>query len=225
MGGLARDKLFQLAKGFRGRAKNCIKIAKIRVERALRHAYVGRKLKKRVWRSTWITRINAGAGEHGVSALCVSCTAGGVAAGWGWSGGGQPAGRGACSEVQHTWAEKQRPSRSCGQEGAPAHVGAEWAVSWCRSLPAALSLCARGWRRPAVPSVPGVLRCRGAVGGIQPLCASGARHVVCTRSRDLTACLEQPLRGRNIRAAWHESTLACARSSFAPLTWTVLLAC
>mmetsp|Transcript_22276 Transcript_22276/g.46285 ORF Transcript_22276/g.46285 Transcript_22276/m.46285 type:complete len:124 (+) Transcript_22276:49-420(+) len=64
---IGKEKIFQLAKGFRGRAKNCIKIAGPRVEKALQHAYVGRKLKKRQWRSLWITRINAATKEHMMS--------------------------------------------------------------------------------------------------------------------------------------------------------------
>ncbi|GFR53032.1 hypothetical protein Agub_g15724 [Astrephomene gubernaculifera] len=62
-----RQKILQLASGFRGRARNCIKIARMRVEKGLQHAYVGRKLKKRYWRSVWIQRINAGTREHGMS--------------------------------------------------------------------------------------------------------------------------------------------------------------
>ncbi|KAG2496505.1 hypothetical protein HYH03_005330 [Edaphochlamys debaryana] len=62
-----RQKILQLASGFRGRTRNCINIARLRVEKALQHAYVGRKLKKRYWRSVWITRINAGSREHGMS--------------------------------------------------------------------------------------------------------------------------------------------------------------
>ncbi|GIL81729.1 hypothetical protein Vretimale_1316 [Volvox reticuliferus] len=62
-----RQKIFQLASNFRGRARNCIKLARLQVEKALQHAYVGRKLKKRYWRSVWIQRINAGAREHGVT--------------------------------------------------------------------------------------------------------------------------------------------------------------
>mmetsp|Transcript_26825 Transcript_26825/g.79664 ORF Transcript_26825/g.79664 Transcript_26825/m.79664 type:complete len:118 (-) Transcript_26825:645-998(-) len=61
---IGKEKILQLAKGFRGRAKNCIKIARSRVEKALQHAYVGRKLKKREWRTLWIARINAAAREH-----------------------------------------------------------------------------------------------------------------------------------------------------------------
>jgi large subunit ribosomal protein L20 len=61
-------KIFALAKGFRGRAKNCIAIARERVEKGLEYAYRDRKNKKRDFRGLWIQRINAGAREHGVSA-------------------------------------------------------------------------------------------------------------------------------------------------------------
>ena len=62
-----RDTILRLAKGFRGRAKNCFKIAINRVQRGLQHAYVGRKLKKRVARREWIGQVNAGCQEHGIS--------------------------------------------------------------------------------------------------------------------------------------------------------------
>ncbi|KAK3238360.1 54S ribosomal protein L20 mitochondrial [Cymbomonas tetramitiformis] len=62
-----REKIFQLAKGFRGRSKNCIRIARASVEKALQYAYISRKLKKRDYRSLWITRISAGAKEHGMN--------------------------------------------------------------------------------------------------------------------------------------------------------------
>ena len=55
-----RDKIFALAKGMRGRAKNCYKLAIRRVEKGLQYAYVGRKLKKRIARSEWITQMAAG---------------------------------------------------------------------------------------------------------------------------------------------------------------------
>eukprot|EP00951_Prasinocladus_malaysianus_P046256 scaffold633483_cov41-Prasinocladus_malaysianus.AAC.1 len=55
-----KKKILQLAKGFRGRAKNCIRIAKPRVEKALQYATRDRRNKKRDMRSLWITRINAG---------------------------------------------------------------------------------------------------------------------------------------------------------------------
>jgi len=63
----AIDKIFKLAKGFRGRAKNCKSIARERVEKALEHSFVGRKLKKRQFRSLWITRINAGVTQYGLT--------------------------------------------------------------------------------------------------------------------------------------------------------------
>ena len=62
-----KDKILKLAKGFRGRAKNCIRIARDRVEKALQYAYRDRKNKKREMRALWITRINAGARQYGVS--------------------------------------------------------------------------------------------------------------------------------------------------------------
>lgn len=64
---LARTKVFKLAKGFSGRGKNCFRIARLRVTKALTHAYVSRKLKKRDVRSFWILRINAGTREYGVT--------------------------------------------------------------------------------------------------------------------------------------------------------------
>ncbi|KAH7302384.1 hypothetical protein KP509_23G069900 [Ceratopteris richardii] len=61
-----KDKIFKLAKGFRGRAKNCIRVARERVEKALQYAYRDRRNKKRDMRGLWIQRINAGTRIHGV---------------------------------------------------------------------------------------------------------------------------------------------------------------
>ena len=61
--------VFQLAKGFRGRSKNCIRIARERVEKALQYAWRDRRTKKREMRSLWIQRINAASKEHGVSII------------------------------------------------------------------------------------------------------------------------------------------------------------
>lgn len=63
------DKILRLAKGFRGRAKNCIRIARERVEKALQHSYRDRKEKKREMRGLWIQRINAGTRQYGVSTI------------------------------------------------------------------------------------------------------------------------------------------------------------
>lgn len=61
-----KDKVLRLAKGFRGRAKNCVRIARQSVSRALQFAYRDRRQCKREFRSLWITRVNAAARQHGV---------------------------------------------------------------------------------------------------------------------------------------------------------------
>ena len=63
---IQKEKILKLAKGFRGRAKDCIRIAAPRVAKAMQYATRDRQQKKREMRSLWITRINAGAREHGV---------------------------------------------------------------------------------------------------------------------------------------------------------------
>ncbi|MBA3812965.1 MAG: 50S ribosomal protein L20 [Alphaproteobacteria bacterium] len=60
-------KILKLAKGFRGRSKNCYRIAVERVERALQYAYRDRRTKKRDFRALWIQRINAATREHGMT--------------------------------------------------------------------------------------------------------------------------------------------------------------
>lgn len=62
-----RKKILKLAKGYFGSRKNVYTVAKNSVEKALTYAYVGRKLKKRDFRSLWIQRINAGARQHDMS--------------------------------------------------------------------------------------------------------------------------------------------------------------
>lgn len=48
--GTRKQKIFELAKGFRGRSKNCWRLARNSVHRALQHAYKGRRLKRRARR-------------------------------------------------------------------------------------------------------------------------------------------------------------------------------
>ncbi|MEK9722724.1 MAG: 50S ribosomal protein L20 [Rhodospirillaceae bacterium] len=60
-------KILKLARGYRGRSKNNIRIAIERVEKGLQYAYRDRRTKKRNFRSLWIQRINAGAREHGLT--------------------------------------------------------------------------------------------------------------------------------------------------------------
>ncbi len=62
-----KSKIFAAAKGFYGRRKNCWTTAVRAVHKAWQYAYIGRKLKKRDNRSTWIQQINAGARLHGFS--------------------------------------------------------------------------------------------------------------------------------------------------------------
>ncbi|MEQ9244591.1 50S ribosomal protein L20 [Nitratireductor rhodophyticola] len=60
-------KVMKAAKGFYGRRKNTIRIAKQAVEKSLQYAYRDRKARKRNFRALWIQRINAGAREHGLT--------------------------------------------------------------------------------------------------------------------------------------------------------------
>jgi large subunit ribosomal protein L20 len=62
-----RNRVLKLAKGFRGRRKNCFKRANQAVQRALDYASRDRAQKKRDFRSLWIVRINAAARLSGVS--------------------------------------------------------------------------------------------------------------------------------------------------------------
>ncbi|MEL6435279.1 MAG: 50S ribosomal protein L20 [Pseudomonadota bacterium] len=60
-------KVMKAAKGFYGRRKNTIRIAKQAVEKADQYAYRDRKVRKRNFRSLWVQRINAAAREHGLT--------------------------------------------------------------------------------------------------------------------------------------------------------------
>ncbi len=62
-----RRKILKQAKGYRGTKKSSYKRAKEQVWKSGVYAYVGRKQRKRDFRSLWIQRINAGAREHGLS--------------------------------------------------------------------------------------------------------------------------------------------------------------
>ncbi|HRP77562.1 MAG TPA: 50S ribosomal protein L20 [Aquamicrobium sp.] len=60
-------KVLKAAKGFYGRRKNTIRIAKQAVEKSLQYAYRDRKNRKRNFRALWIQRINAAVREHGMT--------------------------------------------------------------------------------------------------------------------------------------------------------------
>jgi len=59
-------KILNLAKGYRGRANNCYRVAIEKVEKALQYAYRDRRNRKRDFRALWIQRINAAARMHGL---------------------------------------------------------------------------------------------------------------------------------------------------------------
>ena len=59
-------KVLSKAKGYYGRRKNTIRVAKQAVEKAAQYAYRDRKVRKRDFRSLWIQRINAMVREHGM---------------------------------------------------------------------------------------------------------------------------------------------------------------
>ena len=64
----ARHKqVLKQAKGFRGARSRTYKVAKQAVMRAGQYAYRDRRVKKRVFRSLWIVRINAAARENGLT--------------------------------------------------------------------------------------------------------------------------------------------------------------
>jgi large subunit ribosomal protein L20 len=60
-------KVIKAAKGFYGRRKNTIRIAKQAVEKSMQYAYRDRKRRKRTFRALWIQRINAAVREHGLT--------------------------------------------------------------------------------------------------------------------------------------------------------------
>jgi len=62
-----RKKILKEAKGFYGKRKNVYTVAKNVLEKGQGYKFVGRKLKKRDYRSLWIARINAGVREEGMS--------------------------------------------------------------------------------------------------------------------------------------------------------------
>jgi large subunit ribosomal protein L20 len=60
-------KVLEQAKGFYGRRKNTIRVAKQAVDRAGQYAYRDRRNKKRSFRALWIQRINAAARLEGMT--------------------------------------------------------------------------------------------------------------------------------------------------------------
>ena len=75
-----RKRILKQAKGFYGKRKNVYTVAKNIVEKGMTYSYVGRKLKKREYRSLWIARINAAVREEGMtySQFINKCTVKGI---------------------------------------------------------------------------------------------------------------------------------------------------
>ena len=62
-----RKKLLARAKGFYQTKSKLYRSAKESVDTALKYAFVGRRRKKRDFRTLWIVRLNAAAREHGLT--------------------------------------------------------------------------------------------------------------------------------------------------------------
>ena len=62
-----RRKILKLAKGYFGGKSKLYRVAREAVMKSGNYAYIGRKLKKRDFRSLWIARINAAARINGLS--------------------------------------------------------------------------------------------------------------------------------------------------------------
>ena len=60
-------KVLKAAKGYYGRRKNTIRIAKQAVEKANQYAFRDRKRRKRTFRALWIQRLNAAVRQFGLT--------------------------------------------------------------------------------------------------------------------------------------------------------------
>ena len=60
-------KILSQAKGYYNARRKVFRVAKQAVTKALQYAYIGRKQKKRHFRTLWIARINAAARANGLS--------------------------------------------------------------------------------------------------------------------------------------------------------------
>jgi large subunit ribosomal protein L20 len=60
-------KVLEAAKGYRGRRKNTIRVARQAVEKGLQYAYRDRRVRKRTFRALWIQRINAASRLNGLT--------------------------------------------------------------------------------------------------------------------------------------------------------------
>lgn len=62
-----RNKILNLARGYRGAHSSLFRVANQQVMKALKYSYIGKKQKKRIFRKMWITRINAASRIEGTT--------------------------------------------------------------------------------------------------------------------------------------------------------------
>ena len=62
-----RKRILKAAKGYYGKRKNVYTVAKNVMEKGMTYSYVGRKFKKREYRTLWIARINAAVRAEGMT--------------------------------------------------------------------------------------------------------------------------------------------------------------
>lgn len=62
-----RRSILKSAKGYRSAKSKLYRTAREQVMKSGQYAYIGRKMKKRNFRALWITRINAGCRQNGIS--------------------------------------------------------------------------------------------------------------------------------------------------------------
>ena len=62
-----KKKVFKKAKGFVGGRGRLLRTAKETVQKGMAYSYRDRKVKKRLFRALWITRLNAACKERGIS--------------------------------------------------------------------------------------------------------------------------------------------------------------
>ena len=62
-----RKKILKLAKGYYGGKSKLFRTANQAVMKSLKYAYIGRKLKKRDFRSLWITRLSAACKQNDIN--------------------------------------------------------------------------------------------------------------------------------------------------------------
>ena len=60
------QKILKFCKGYKGRSKNCYRVALQRLEKAWQYSYRDRRTKKRDFRKLWIQRLNAAVRQHGM---------------------------------------------------------------------------------------------------------------------------------------------------------------